>query len=165
MNIKTIKQNYKGYTISMFKTDFETSYEVLCNNKYVTNEYVSLPSADAAKKFIDRLVTGEEPFSYTIDEVFTYADGTSEYITVTGSEFFPCEMFEFNKECAEKMLWNDYNDWIAGTEPDGWWDEAIEVCIVGYFWGGKIQRGNTLARVFDDCAEICVKGGKENEQV
>ena len=70
----------------------------------------------------------------SFDEVFTWSDGKESSITVTGDDFWEYEMPVWTEELAQKELYEEYNDWIAGTEPDGWVDDAVAIRIDGWFF-------------------------------
>ena len=159
---RTIK--YKGKDIAEHVIEgnhpsvfYEIEYE---------SDSVYCDTEEEAKLFVDRLCNGDIPISYCIEEEFYFPDGDESKITVTGDEIFYSSVFDYSDEWAKDFLMEQYNDWIAGTEPDDWYEDATKICIAGYFWvhNGEYEHednGKIVLIPNEECAVICVKTEEE----
>ena len=71
---------------------------------------------------------------YSIDEEFYFPDGSKDTICVTGDDFAEWDEEKYDSKKAIDLLRTEYFDWISGTEPDGYVNEAESICLAGYFW-------------------------------
>ena len=70
----------------------------------------------------------------SFDEVFVWSDNHESRITITGDDLMECDMPSWSEGLAQKMMFDEYYEWIAGTEPGGWVDVATSIRIDGWFY-------------------------------